>query len=243
MVLYQDTVIVLFEQGGGAGTLQAWDKRTGKVQWERKRDKDKCTQCNTTPLLIDVQGKPQLVILASRMLQALNPTDGEPIWWCNSARGFASSPLYSAGLVYAEMGNVGPALAIDPTGKGDVTETRVKWRLPEIAGAWGSAVADGEHLYKVDESGDLTCRQLATGETMYTKPLPDVSSLASPIATADGRIYFVGAGRSYVIKAGPTFELLGGGHVGGWDIGASPAVSGGRIFVRDGAALYCIGKK
>jgi hypothetical protein len=29
----------------------------------------------------------------------------------------------------------------------------------------------------------------------------------------------------------------------GWDIGASPAVSGGRIFVRDGESLYCIGKK
>jgi outer membrane protein assembly factor BamB len=243
MVLYKDTVILLFEQGGGAGTLQALDKRTGKVKWERTRDKDKCTQCNTTPLLIDVQGRPQLVILASQMLQSLNPADGEPIWWCTAARGFDSSPLYSSGLVYADIGNDKPALAIDPTGKGDVTTTHVKWRLPEVAGDWASAVADGEYVYKVDESRAVTCRKLATGETVYTEPLQDVSSLASPIATADGRIYFVSAGKSYVIKAGPKFEVLGGGNVGGWDIGSSPAVSGGRIFVRDNDFLYCIGKK
>jgi hypothetical protein len=79
---------------------------------------------------------------------------------------------------------------------------------------------------------------------VYTEPLKGVFTLASPIATANGRIYFVGAGKSYVIKAGPKFEILGGGHVGGWDIGASPAVSGSRIFVRDGDFLYYyIGKK
>jgi len=243
MVLYKDTVILLFEQGGGAGTLQALDKATGKVKWQRARDKDKCTQCNTTPLLIDVQGKTQLIILASQILQSLNPADGEPFWWCTAARGFASSPLYSSGLIYTDLGNGKPALAVDPTGKGDVTDTHVKWQLPKVAGDWASAVADGQYVYKVDGTHSVTCRKLATGEVVYTKPLEDVSLQASPIATADGRIYFASAGKSYVIKAGPNFEILGGGHVGGWDIGASPAVSGGRIFVRDYDALYCIGKK
>jgi len=243
MVLYKNTVLVLFEQGEGAGTLQAWDKKTGEVKWEQKRDKDKCTQCNTTPLLIDIQGKPQLVILGSGVLQALDPADGKPIWWCNSAHGFASSPLYSAGLIYADLGDDRSAMAVGATGQGDVTETQVKWKFPKATGEWGSAVTDGQYVYRVDESSDLTCRALATGKIAYTETLQDVSPLASPIATADGRIYFVGAGKSYVIKGGPKFEIIGGGHVGGWDIGASPAVSGGRIFVRDCDAIYCIGKK
>lgn len=241
LVLYQDTLLVLLDQGGG-GTLQAWDKRTGKVVWERKRDKDQCAQCNTTPLLIDVHGQPQLVILASRVLQSLNPADGVPLWWCTAARGFASSPLYSSGLIYTDLGDDTSALAVVPTGQGDVTKTHVKWKVPEVTGQWGSAVADGQFVYRVNESNELTCRKLATGETVYTASLPDVSPLASPIATADGRIYFVGAGKSYVIKAGPKFEVLGGGHVGGWDIGASPAVSARRIFVRDADFLYCLGK-
>lgn len=244
MVLYQDTVLLLFEQGGGAGTLRALDKQTGTVKWERKRDREQCTQCNATPLLIDVRGRPQLIILAAKRLEALNPDDGEPIWWCDAARGFGSSPLYSGGLVYADtVGNNQPALAVDPTGTGDVTRTHVKWQLPGVTGDWASAVADGAYVYKISKPHTVICRNLATGETVYTEHLQDASPLASPIATADGRIYFVSTGRSYVLKAGPKFEVLGGGHAGGWDIGASPAVSGGRIFVRDADALYCLCRK
>ncbi len=243
MVLYKDTVLVLFEQGGGDGTLRALDKKTGKVLWEQKRDKEKCTQCNASPLLIDVQGKPQLVILAAKVLQGLNPADGAPIWWCDGVRAFGSSPLYSSGLVYGDGTGLQPALAVAPSGQGDVSKSQVKWRLPEVSGHWSSAVADGQYVYKADESHTLTCRKLSTGETVYTKVLENVSPLASPFATADGRIYFVSAGKGYVIKAGPKFELLGGGHAGGWDNGVSPAVSGGRIFIRDFDFLYCLGKK
>ncbi len=241
MVLYQDAVIVLLEQGGG-GTLQAWDKRNGEVKWEQKRDKNTCTQCNTTPLLIDVQGKPQMVILASKILQSLNPADGTPIWWCTSAHGFAASPLYSAGLIYTDLGDDRLAMAIDPTGKGDVTKTHVKWKVPDVEGQWSSAVADGQYVYRLDESSALTCRNLLTGKVLYTEPLKDVSSPASPIATADGRIYFVGSAKGYVVKAGPKFEIIGGGNLGGWDFGAgaSAAIAGGRIFVRDGEFLYCV---
>ena len=243
MVQYKDTVLVLFEQGGGGGTLQAWDKTTGEVRWEQKRDKDKCTQCNTTPLLLDIQGHPQLIVLASRVLQALDPADGKPIWWSNAAQGFAASPLYSSGVIYADLGNDRSAVAIDATGKGDVTETHTKWKFPKAAGQWGSAVADGRYVYRIENPNEVTCRDLSTGKNVYTQTLQDVSPLASPISTADGRIYFVGAGKSYVIKGGPKFAILGGGHVGGWDLGASPAVSGGRIFVRDADFIYCIGKK
>ena len=82
-------------------------------------------------------------------------------------------------------------------------------------------------------------------EKVYAHTLKDVSSLASPVATADGRIYFVGSAKGYVVKAGPKFEIIGGGHLGGYDFGAGAllAVSAGRIYVRDGQSLYCIGKK
>jgi len=241
-VLYKDTVIVLLDQGGG-GVLQARDKHTGEVKWVQKRDKDQCAQCNTTPLLIDVQGKTQLVILGSKVLQSFNPADGRLLWWCISAHGFAASPLYSSGLIYADLGDDQSAVAIDPTGKGNVTATHVKWKVSGVKGQWGSAVADGKYIYRVDDTGRLTCRDLATGKAVYAERLKDVSTLASPVATADGRIYFATTGKSYAIKAGSKFEVIGGGHVGGWDLGSSPAVSNGRLFVRDGADLYCIGKK
>lgn len=72
--------------------------------------------------------------------------------------------------------------------------------------------------------------------------LEDLSHLASPIAAADSRIYYVSTGKSYVLKAGPRLEVIGGGNLYGGGNGSSPAVSNGRIFVRDFEFLYCLGK-
>ena len=64
-----------------------------------------------------------------------------------------------------------------------------------------------------------------------------------PFATADGRVHFVTAGKSYVIKAGPRLEVLAANDLRGEMDGSSPAVSGGRIFIRGRKLLYCIGRK
>ena len=64
----------------------------------------------------------------------------------------------------------------------------------------------------------------------------------SPFATTDGRIYCVGAGKSYVIQAGPKFEILAQNDLGDPNR-SSPAVAGGRIYVKGGRYLFCIGKR
>jgi len=183
-----------------------------------------------------------LIAACENTLEALDPAAGKPIWWCKSA-GFKESPVFGAGLVIADKGDGELAICVDPTGSGDVTETHVKWRNPKSAGDYSSPVIAGEYIYKVRKEGSITCRKLSTGEDVFQVDLEGVSKLASPFATADGRVYFVSTGKSYVLKAGPTLEVLGGGELGGWGNGSSPAVSGGRIFVRDFENLWCLGTK
>ena len=61
-------------------------------------------------------------------------------------------------------------------------------------------------------------------------------------ATRDGRIYCASAGKSYVVKAVPKFEVLATSDLGdGGD--ASPAVSDGRLFLKGKQYLWCVGKK
>jgi hypothetical protein len=62
------------------------------------------------------------------------------------------------------------------------------------------------------------------------------------VATADGRIYCASAGKSYVIKAGPEFEVLGSSDLGDAGRGA-PAIAAGRIYLKGSRYLFCIGKK
>jgi hypothetical protein len=67
--------------------------------------------------------------------------------------------------------------------------------------------------------------------------------VASPIATADGRIYFASADKTYVIQAGTKLNILAVNSLdngGGW---SSPAAAGGRLFLRGDQSIVCVGKK
>ena len=88
----------------------------------------------------------------------------------------------------------------------------------------------------------MTCWKWTTGEEVFKGRLEGIETAASPIATADGRIYCISGGKSYVLKAGPTLEVL---RVNTLDdpSKASPAVAAGRIYVKGGRYLWCIGAK
>jgi outer membrane protein assembly factor BamB len=238
--LYGDTVILLQDQGKGQGWLQALDKKTGQVKWEQKRPKT--GHSNTTPLILQIGEQAQLVTAGGNLLQGLDPASGEPIWSCKSVA-FGASPAYGSGLLCVFKGGNEPAQAVDPTGRGDVAKTHVKWQMPKVAGDYSSPVVSGEYVYNVRQEGVIGCIKLATGEEMFTERLAGVSKLASPFTTPDGRVYFVSAGKSYVLKVGATLEVIGGGDLGQSGNGSSPAVSGGRIFVRGTSHLFALGPK
>jgi hypothetical protein len=163
------------------------------------------------------------------------------------------SPLYNNGLLFTDAPG-GPGIAIDPTGKGDVTKTHEKWRIDKTPAsyAYASPGISGDYIYRVTKPGILHCWQLSIGKLLYEERVESLTNLASPVSTPEGRVYFAASGTSYVIKAGPKLEILARNELGGYsgNNGPSPAISNGRIYLRDaapagpaGAFLYCIGKK
>lgn len=241
-ILFGDTVILSVDQARGQGYVQALDKKTGDLKWEQKRPNT--AYCNTTPLILEVNGKPQLIAACENSLRGADPATGEIIWSCK-APSFGESPVASAGagLVIVDKGGNEPTLAIDPTGQGDVSQTHVRWRIDKSPGDYASPVISGDLIFKASAEGEILCRKLATGEEVFREKLDKVSKLASPIATADGRVYFLSTGTSYVIKSEPKLEVIGGGDLGGGGNGSSPAIANGRIFVRDFDFLWCISAK
>jgi hypothetical protein len=97
-------------------------------------------------------------------------------------------------------------------------------------------------VYRTHNPETVKCIDLDTGGLVFTERLPGVSTWASPFGTPEGRIYFASAGKSYVIKAGPTLSILSTNNLGE-ENRASAAVGGGRIFVRGNKSLYCLGSK
>ena len=60
------------------------------------------------------------------------------------------------------------------------------------------------------------------------------------LAEPNFRIYFASAGKSFVVRAGPKFELLATNELGE-PTSASAAISGGRLILKGQKHLFCIG--
>ena len=233
------TVILQCDQVDKESRLVAFDRKTGAVKWQEARPTVGFS--HSTPVIATIPGKPQLLISASNAIQGADPATGKLLWWC-TAKGDTVSPVVGGGLVYCDSGRGGPGLAVDPTGTGDVAKTHVKWTINKVNEGYSSPVVSGDSLYRLQNPELLKCYHLSTGAEVYSERLNGVSTASSPIATADGIIYLASAGKSYVVKAGPKFELLATNDLGDASQ-AAPAVADGRLFLKGRKWLFCIGTK
>ena len=99
------------------------------------------------------------------------------------------------------------------------------------------------NIYLITDSGTMTSLDAKTGELKYEGGRPPSPSIffASPVAF-DGKVLITSQdGDTFVIKAGPKHEIVFTNSVGE-PVYASPAISGGKIFIRGEHNLYCIGK-
>lgn len=250
-LLFEDTVIRLVnvDQSSGSGVVQALNKNTGKVKWERKLPR--MNSANATPLLLKIDGNQQLIVPSSHLLEGVNPVDGSTLWTFKRPMGDLS-PIYANGLLVTDRPG-GPALGIDVNGTGDLTKAHVKWKIDKTPSSYtyASPVLSGDTFYRTQGPGILYCWKLSSGEQVYAERLTKITSLASPVSTADGRLYFLTSGISYVLEAGARLKVLAKNELGGFhgNNGPSPAIANGRIYLRDAelvgkqAYLYCIGKK
>ncbi|MST94908.1 MAG: hypothetical protein EXS33_06525 [Pedosphaera sp.] len=238
-ILYQDTVILDCDQNGKTSSFIAFDKKSGEIKWEEKRPQ--VAFAHSTPVIVSVGGKKQMLVSASNAIQGLDPATGKILWWC-AAPGDATSPAFGGGLIFSDSGRGGKAVCVDPTGAGDVTKTHLKWTFPQIPEGLSSAIIVGDLIFRTHNPETLRCIKLATGEPVFSERLVGVSTWANPFATPEGNIYFASAGKSFVVKAADKLEVQATNEIGE-ENRASAAVSDGKIFLRGGKNLYCIGKK
>jgi outer membrane protein assembly factor BamB len=238
-ILYGGALILQADMLKKQSSLIAFDPKTGEVRWQAKRPD--VGFAHSTPTVVDVGGKPLMLVAASDALQGIDPSNGTVAWWCK-AKGDTVSPVFADGVAYIDSGRGGPGFGVAVAGAlaGDVTKSAVKWTIPKVPEAFGSPVVFGGRLYRLQGPGILKCHALADGSEVYSQRLEGATSGASPIVTSAGAIYFASGGKSYVVKAGPKFEQLAANNLDDANY-ASPAVSDGRLFIKGRKFLYCIG--
>jgi outer membrane protein assembly factor BamB len=244
-VLYRDLLIVNCDGNGGPGDafVAALDTATGKIRWKTRR-REPADQAYTTPLVVRVGDRDQLVSVGAYRATAYEPATGKEIWRVSYENGFSNvpRPVYGHGLVFITTGFMQPALlAVRPDGTGDVTATHVAWTLRRGVPYTPSPILVGEELYYVNDTGIASCVDARTGTVRWHERLGGNYS-ASPIY-ADGRIYFVNEeGIATVIAPETTFRRLATNQLDG-TILASMAVADGAFFVRTDTHVYRIATK
>ena len=246
-VLFEETVLMLCAMTNRKDSrLIAYNKSDGSIR--RETPLPQAGFAHSTPVLIEVGGKPQLIIAASGGgeadggIQSIHPATGEILWTCRGG-GEAASPAFGAGIVYCDNGRGGPGVAIDPTGSGDVTKTHIKWRVNQIPEGIGSPVIVGNRVYRLHTPNILKCWDAEKGTQIYAQRLDKLtSSWASPIVDGAGRLYFATAGVSYVIQSGDEFKVLAINDLGDPNH-ASAAAAGGKLFMVGTKQVFCVGTK
>jgi outer membrane protein assembly factor BamB len=134
-------------------------------------------------------------------------------------------------------------LAIRVGGEGDMTQKNVAWayhkRVPQLP----SPLLYEGILYMVNDGGVVTTLDPATGEMRAQGRLKGAvdNYYASPVA-GDGKIFFASElGKVAVLKPGGSLEVVAVNDLSDL-IYATPAIDGGRLYVRTRGALYCFGE-
>ena len=239
---YRDMIILNADQDAEA-CLVALDQATGKERW--RADRPNRTRSYCVPIIIEVQGRRQLVLSGSLSVAAYDPDTGRPLWLVDGpTEQFVSSPIYREGVVFLTYGFPKRGIcAIDPTGTGNVTKTHVVYNFERSrqGGYVPSPVAHGKLAFVVNDEGIGTCTDPRTGAEVWLERLGRHHS-ASPVVAAGHVYFFDDQGKCWVVKAQDKYELVGVNELGE-EVRGSPAIAGGQIFIRGVNRLYCLGKQ
>lgn len=243
-----DDLLVVNCDGRDLQYVAALDTRTGKLKWKTNRSAPlrnniEFKKAYCTPLLVESNGRRQLVSPGADQVQGYDPVTGEELWRVRYI-GFSNvpRPIFLDGTLFVVTGYMKPELwAIRPDGEGDVTKTHVLWTFTRQVPANPSVLGADGLIYSVSDLGVLVCLDALSGKPVWQERLGG-NYWASPVL-ADGRLYFSSEnGTITVLRAGRSFEKLAETKLDG-SIFASPAVVDSTLLVRTDKALYRFGTK
>jgi len=238
-VLFEDLLIVNGDHDGNSYII-ALRQTDGGTVWKVAREHK--TRSYVTPIIRTFGGPPQLILSGSKSVCGYNPRTGELIWNIDGpTEQFVASMVDDGKLLFMTCGfPERHILAIKPDGRGNVTDSHIVWRTKENAAYVPSPVICGEYFLVVADNGIASCFRAADGERMWKERIGPGHSAS--LITAGGLVYFTSdRGATTVVRPGPVYEAVSVNDLKE-DSFASPAVSGGKLFLRTVGHLYCIGK-
>jgi len=231
LMVWGNKVIVQYDTST-KGRMLALNTATGEILWDVDRPMHVSW---SSPILIEVDGKIQVVTTGDPYVYANDLETGAEVWKTEALMGeVGASAAYGDGLVYA-TNEYARLVAIDPKAPGGFV-----WENDEYLSEASSPVVYNGLLFTATSYGVLVCYDAKTGEKVWEKEYGD-GFYSSPMV-AEGKLYLIDLdGVTHIVKADRTGAVVGDPELGEGGF-ALPVFADGRIYIRGDRNLYCIGK-
>jgi outer membrane protein assembly factor BamB len=265
-VIWEDLVFLETSNGSNdegkipapqAPSFIAVNKNTGKVVWQDNSPGEGILRGQwSSPALGLVDGLQQALFAGGDgWIYGFNARTGEKLWkfdlnpkdavWPKTRNYGVSTPVFSEGKVFMSVGQdpdsgngIGHTYCIDPTKRGDITESGRVWQYDKLSRSISTAaVADGL-VYISDFKGILHCLDVKAGKPMWTYDMK-APVWGSPLV-ADGKVYLGDQdGDVAVLKAGMEFKKIAEIDMGN-TVYSTPVPANGVLYIMTPTDLYAV---
>ena len=246
-----DDLLVIVNDNEKQQFIAAFDKNIGKQVWRTERSihvegSDRQTGW-ATPYVWKTPGRTEIVTIGPGIAVSYDLA-GKELWRIGGMSAMPiPSPFAHDGLLYLNGGAGKPVLAIKPGASGDLTTPEgakpnefVAWIQPKAGTYLPTELAYEGGLYVLTHTGILTRFDAKTGVQTYKARVGDGGEFTSSLWAYNGRVFCLNEeGRTFIVRAGDKFELLGTNDLGEMAL-ATPALVRDRLILRTEKHLYSI---
>jgi outer membrane protein assembly factor BamB len=230
LIGWKDKLFVQYDTNRGQKLL-ALNVATGETVWETPRS---VKISWASPILANVGGKYQVILATDPTVAGYDADTGKELWSVRGLMGeVGPSPAFGEGLVFATQ-EYATLMAINPA------NGQIVWKDDEYLSEVSSPVVANGLVFLATSYGVLVCYDAKTGSKLWEHD--DGPGYYSSPVVADNKLFIFDLdGRLQVYALEREKKLLGESNLGS-KISSTPAFAEGRIYVRAGTTLYCIGK-
>jgi outer membrane protein assembly factor BamB len=228
--LIVDDMVIVQPGGSNNRSIVAYNKTTGARVWTSLGDR----QSYTTPMLVTLDGKRQILTATATRVVGLDPASGKLLWdypWTTDYDINSSQPILVGPSRFVISAGYGHGAALVDVAGG---AAKTVWENKKLKNKFNSSVILDGYIYGFDEA-IFTCINAATGETAWKGGRYGYGQ----VLLASGHLVITSEeGEVVLLKADPKahtevakFQSLEGRT---WNV---PMIAGGRLFVRNAAEM------
>lgn len=245
-IVIEDLVVVANDQDGDKSALYGLEAKSGEIRWKVPR-KSKSTY--TTPCVYQPAGQAAQVIFTNyeHGITSVDPKSGRVNWEIDvfdkrHVETSIGSPIIAGKLVFGGSGWLGvrqEVIAVrPPAGDG---KPEVAYSIDRSVPLCTTPLVKDDLLFLWSDSGIVTCADAATGKVHWRERVPG-SYYASPVCAGDNLYGVSRTGEVVVLAAARKYKLLGRNPLGEGSH-STPAIAGGRMYLRTFSHLIAVGGK